>query len=258
MRAGAAKMRKQIWRLVHPQDGRLSWFNWLMISLIFLGLVLLSVETEQAVPDRVRRAASFANTIILFVFAAEYAARIWSAGVDPKWAGPRGRVRYLLQPALIADVLAFAPELFVILFTPDMASAAMFLRAFRLVRVIRLISFFPTIRRMGRAVRSVLPQLTGALGVAVTMIFLAACLLHFAEAAAQPEQFGSIPRAMWWAVITLTTVGYGDAYPVTALGKAAAGLTALAGVGIVALPTGILAGAFAQEFNRPTAPRAPE
>lgn len=248
-------LRAHIWRLIYPQSGRLSWFNWLILFLIAASLVLLSIETERTLPLDVRRFCARANLVILYIFALEYAARLWAAGEEAHWRGASGRVRYATQPALIADLVAFAPELVVIALFPQLAEQAMFLRALRLIRILRFLSLIPVLRRMKRAIASVTPQLLAGLGIALMTIFVAACALYFAESRAQPEQFGSIPRAVWWAVVTLTTVGYGDVYPVTVPGRIAAAIAAIAGVGVVALPAGIVAGAFSQEFARHDPPR---
>lgn len=86
--------------------------------------------------------------------------------------------------------------------------------------------------------------------IAFILIIISSTVLYLAEGAAQPEEFGSIPRAFWWSVATLTTVGYGDVTPVTGLGKVFAGITAILGVGLVAMPTGILAAAFSEAFQK--------
>jgi voltage-gated potassium channel len=84
----------------------------------------------------------------------------------------------------------------------------------------------------------------------MVLVILASSLMYFAEQEAQPDQFGSIPFSMWWAVATLTTVGYGDVYPVTMVGKAMAAVIAILGIGVFALPTGILGAAFVDEMHR--------
>jgi voltage-gated potassium channel len=243
-------VRSHVHRVLHPVGGRLNGFSWFVIGLIALSIVLLALETEHTLSDDVRRVSHRVNVVIVWLFAIEYAARMWVAGLEPKYRGVRGHLRYAAELTHVADLLAFAPELIVLVFFPEVLEEAMFLRALRLIRVLRLLGLIPALRRMGKAARSVGPQLGAGLGLALMTVFLAACALYFAEARAQPEAFVSIPRAVWWAVATLTTVGYGDVYPITPLGRVAAGISALAGVGVVALPAGILAGAFAREFDR--------
>jgi voltage-gated potassium channel len=118
-----------------------------------------------------------------------------------------------------------------------------------LFRLFKLARYVPAFAIVGAAVKRAWPPLVAALCVAGAQLYIAAMMLYFIEGETKPEAFGSITRAMWWAVVTLTTVGYGDVFPESALGRVAAGLVALAGVGIVAMPTGILASAFAEEFR---------
>jgi voltage-gated potassium channel len=107
----------------------------------------------------------------------------------------------------------------------------------------------PAFAIVGGAFRRAGGPLVAALCVAAAQVYVAALLLYFIEGEAKPEAFGSIMRAFWWAIVTLTTVGYGDVYPETPWGRVAAGLVAVAGIGIVAMPTGILASAFNDEFR---------
>lgn len=249
--------RAKIWELVDPEEGEMSWFNWLIVILIFLSLIMLAVETERSFSTRIHALTLSVNFLILLIFAGEFATRLWAAGVDPRWRGVRGHIDYVARPHVIMDFIAFAPELSVILFFPELAEQLMFLRGLRLFRLVRLASFFPVFRRIGRALADAAPQLGAAAMIAFGAIFISACVLYLAESKGQPEAFGSIPRALWWAVATLTTVGYGDVYPVTLFGRVAAGMAAVTGVGLVALPAGILATTFDREFSRPP-PESPD
>jgi voltage-gated potassium channel len=184
------------------------------------------------------------------MFAFEFGFRFWSEGENPKHAGLRGRLRFLAQPVTIFDLLAFLPELIVFLFLPGLHGGWLAaLRALRLFRLFKLARYVPAFAIVGAAVRRAWAPLMAALCVAAAQLYIAAMLLYCIEGNNKSEQFGSITRAMWWAIMTLTTVGYGDVYPATILGRVAAGLVALAGIGIVAMPTGILASAFAEEFR---------
>jgi voltage-gated potassium channel len=113
----------------------------------------------------------------------------------------------------------------------------------------KLARYVPAFAIVGAAVSRAWAPLMAAMCVAAAQLYIAAMMLYFIEGEQKPEAFGSIMRSLWWAIVTLTTVGYGDVYPETALGRTAAGLVALAGIGIVAMPTGILASAFAEEFR---------
>ncbi|MFN3464396.1 MAG: ion transporter [Terricaulis sp.] len=237
------------------QPGGINFFSGAIIVLVVVSLLSLALETEVLRPDTtldtgllpILRAI---NVSIVWIFAIEFALRFWSEGENPNHAGVRGRLRFLMQPVTIADILAFLPELIALQFFPD-ATGAWFpaMRALRLFRLFKLARYVPAFAIVGAAVRRAWPPLVASLCVAGAQLYVAAMMLYFIEGDTKPQAFGSIMRALWWAVVTLTTVGYGDVYPETGWGRFAAGLVALAGVGIVALPTGILASSFAEDFR---------
>jgi voltage-gated potassium channel len=237
------------------RPGGINFFSAMIILLVLVSLGSLAIETEllrddSAIDRGMLPIVQTINVIVVWFFALEFALRIWSEGENPAHAGVTGRVKFLLQPITIADLLAFAPELIAMLFFPDTTSAWFpALRALRLFRLFKLARYLPAFAIVGAAVRRAWAPLMAALCVAAAQLYIAAMMLYFIEGEEKPEAFGSIARAMWWAVVTLTTVGYGDVYPETMWGRVAAGLVAIAGVGIVAMPTGILASAFAEEFR---------
>lgn len=235
--------------------GGMNFFSGLIILLVMISLASLALETEAARADTpfpawVRSTVGWINGVVLWAFAIEFTLRFWSEGENPKHRGAVGRLRFLAQPITFADVMAFLPELIVVLFFPALHGGWLAaLRALRLFRLFKLARYVPAFAIVGAAVRRAWAPLMAALCVAAAQLYIAAMMLYFIEGDTKPQAFGSIMRAMWWAIVTLTTVGYGDVYPETALGRVAAGLVALAGIGIVALPTGILASAFAEEFR---------
>lgn len=237
------------------RPGGINFFSGTIIALVLISLLSLAIETELVRDDTGLNKTwlpfvEWINIAVVWLFALEFGLRIWSEGENPRHAGLVGRLRFLAQPVTIADVLAFAPELVAMLFFPTytgMLFPAM--RALRLFRLFKLARYLPAFAIVGAAVKRAWAPLMAALAVAAAQLYIAAMMLYFIEGQSKPEAFGSIARAMWWAVVTLTTVGYGDVYPETAWGRVAAGLVALAGVGIVALPTGILASSFAEEFR---------
>lgn len=237
------------------QPGGINFFSGTIIVLVIVSLLSLALETELLRDDTTLDVAMLPavqaiNIAVVWIFAIEFALRLWSEDENPAHKGALGRLRFLMQPVTIADILAFAPELIAILFFPGYSSALFpALRALRLFRLFKLARYVPAFAIVGAAVRRAWAPLMAALCVAAAQLYIAAMMLYFIEGDSKPQAFGSIARAMWWAVVTLTTVGYGDVYPETAWGRFAAGLVALAGVGIVALPTGILASSFAEEFR---------
>jgi voltage-gated potassium channel len=237
------------------QPGGLNFFSGTIIVLVIVSLISLALETEAMRSDTpfeawMLPATQAVNTVIVVIFAIEFALRFWSEGENPKHKGVLGRLRFLAQPITVADVLAFLPELIVLLFFPHLPRGWLAaLRALRLFRLFKLARYVPAFAIVGAAVKRAWAPLLAALAVAAAQLYIAAMMLYFIEGETKAEEFGSITRSLWWAIVTLTTVGYGDVYPETVLGRVAAGLVALAGIGIVAMPTGILASAFAEEFR---------
>ena len=237
------------------QPGGINFFSGVIIALVIGSLISLALETEALRTDTpfpawVLPVTQWINTAIVIVFAIEFALRVWSEGENPQHKGVTGRLRFLARFITIADVLAFLPELIVMLLFPHLAGGWLAaLRALRLFRLFKLARYVPAFAIVGAAVARAWAPLMAALAVAAAQLYIAAMMLYFIEGATKPDQFGSIMRSLWWAIVTLTTVGYGDVYPETVLGRIAAGLVALAGIGIVAMPTGILASAFAEEFR---------
>lgn len=235
------------------QKPGLSPLNIVIIVLIGLSAVLFAIETEPAlVVDRSVMLLQL-NVGILLIFAGEFFLRIWSSGETRKIAGLANRIRYAEPGWLVIDFLAFAPELLLLLVLFLLGDkAADWVVAFKLVRLLRLVKlahYLPGSRILLETVVSVWGELLASLGIAAVLIFMAAVVIHFAEGSTDPENFGSVPRSLWWAVVTLTTVGYGDVVPHTVLGRIAAGLVAVTGVSLVALPSGIFAGAFIERLR---------
>ncbi len=251
-------MKAKVWwdrqLIVKSWDRRgLSPVNAGIICLIALSAVLFAVETEPMLSADWSDVLAVTNIVILGLFAGEFALRLWSAGASHGVTGLRERIDYAEPVWFVIDFLAFAPELLLLLaFAVIGNPPADWVVGFRLIRLLRfakLMRYLPGVRILVETLASVWSELFASVILAAVLIFLAAILIHFAEGHADPENFGSVPRALWWSVVTLTTVGYGDVLPHTLLGRIAAGAVALLGVGIVALPSGIVAGAFIERLR---------
>lgn len=238
----------------------LSPVNRLIVVAICAAVLLAMLETEPTLTPLVKRATGALQAALTGLFLVEYAARAWIAPERPGTAGGwRGRLRYLGSPMALVDLAALAPALVGAL---GGGGETMFLRLVRLVRILRLARlgrFSNAMNTVADAVGARRYELSLSVLCAGGLLLVSSSLLYVTEAATQPEAFGSIPRSMWWSIETLTTVGYGDTYPVTALGKVFASVTAIIGIGLVAMPTGILAAAFsdALQHARRTGDKAP-
>lgn len=247
-------LRHRLYREMEPSARDrpgLSRANTAIVALVLVSFLLFALETEPSIQGPARLGLSLLNLAVLGAFAAEYLLRIWIAGENPAHKGLLGRVRYMLSPYALADLAAFLPELLWLLLPHSGDdSMLMFLRVLRLVRLLKIARFVPAFEILGAALQRAGSQLLTALAMALALVFVAAVLLYFIEGVGEGrEQFASIPRAIWWSVATLTTVGYGDIYPETVGGKIAASIIAFAGIGVVALPTGIFASAFSDELR---------
>jgi voltage-gated potassium channel len=160
----------------------------------------------------------------------------------------KGRIAYALTPIAILDLLTLTPLLFTIA-----GSEIFLLRLVRMLRILRLAKlgrYSIAMSTIWHALRSRRYELAMSICIACAMLIISSTLLFIVESGAQPDSFGSIPRAMWWSIATLTTVGYGDVFPVTVIGRILAGATAIIGIGLIAMPTGILAASFSDALAK--------
>lgn len=228
---------------------RFDWFDVSLAVLIVLNVVAVMLETVQSLEQRYHHAFNAFEALSVTVFTIEYVLRIWSCTVDPRFAHPVwGRLRYATRPLAIVDLLAILPSLLPFVWI-DLRFIRV-LRLLRLARVLKLGHYSDAVTLLGNVLRSRLPELAVMFVVLCILLVLSSGAMFYAESDAQPKTFSSIPASMWWAVITLTTIGYGDAYPVTTVGKLIGGVIAVLGIGIVALPTAIIATGFAEEVQR--------
>lgn len=229
-----------------PHRG-LSPLNRVLAALIVVAVFFAVIETEPTIIERRSGFLRAIEAVFTIVFLAEYLVRIWIAPEKPRYAGRFGRLRYMASVPALIDLLAILPGLFVFI-----GSEAFVVRLFRLLRILRLARlgrFSRAIDAITTAVNSRRYELLMSLTIAGILLLVSSTLLYLIEGTVQPDRFGSIPRAMWWSIATLTTVGYGDVFPVTPLGRILAGITAITGIGLIAMPTGILAAAFSDAIQ---------
>ncbi len=183
------------------------------------------------------------------IFTVEFVLRVWTVPEDPRFAERPfiDRLRYMLQPYMVIDLLAIAPA-YIALFMPF--ADLRILRLFRLFRLLKIARYSPAVSTLIHVLSLERRALFGTLLLLLCIMSLCAEAMYIIEGSVQPHVFGNLPSCMYWAIITLTTVGYGDTYPVTAAGRLLAGVTAILGLGIFALPVGIIASAFVTEIHR--------
>ena len=221
-------------------------FNFSLMALILLNVCCVILETVPSLQAQYGRLFSYVESASVFLFTIEYLLRVWTSSVDERFGyGWRGKVRYLFSPFALIDFLAIAPSYFSLLTSFDMRVLRA-MRLFRMIRLLKLARYSLAVLVLVSVFRKKKPELLVSLTLGLILMVFASSLMYFIEHEAQPDHFSSIPQTMWWAVSTLTTIGYGDVFPITPLGKFVGSIIAFIGVGLFALPAAILASGFAE------------
>ena len=246
------KIRRRAYEILEIGRGedRLSIFvDNAIILLISLNVVAFTLETVPEIQSQYGELLFAFEAFSVAVFTIEYAFRLWSAVEVPflqRCAPLEARLNFARRPYMVIDLLAILP-FYLSLFVPfDLR----ILRMLRLIRFLKLARYSPALHTLLRVIANERRALTGALLSMVAMLLFSATGIYFLEREAQPDKFGSIPEAAWWAIATLTTVGYGDVAPITALGKLFGSVVMVIGLGMFALPIAIISTSFAQEVGR--------
>lgn len=241
-------LHQQLFVGAHP-DGRLTLLNKLLIVTIVLAVIAAALGTEPNLPQGAHEGMLVAELVFGTIFLLEYAARVYAAAEEPgegsAWAK---RWRFMRSWIGIIDLIVVIATLAPLI--ADDAALLRFVRLFRVLAVMKFGRFNLAIKTVWAAIADRADDLIVTMAMAFVFVLAGASLMYVVEGDIQPEAFGSIPRALWWSVITLTTVGYGDAYPVTIPGKLVGGTLALSGIAFVAMPTGIIAAAFSEAMQR--------
>jgi voltage-gated potassium channel len=221
----------------------------MLIALIAINLAAVALESVPALEAKYRVAFDAVEYVSLLVFTIEYGLRLWAAiehGPHRHLNATRARLKYALSPAGIVDLVAVLP----FWLAPVLSVDFRFVLVFRVVRLFKIARYSPAVRSLLDVLYNERRALFGCLVIGLGAALVAASLMHLAEGKVQPEKFGTIPEAMWWAVVTLGTIGYGDVVPVTAVGKVIATFTIFLGLIMIALPVGIISTAFAEHIHR--------
>lgn len=245
-------LRKRIYDVIEssdPEDWKGKWFDDCMIVLIVTNVVAVVLETVESLSVAYKTFFDVFELFSVAVFSIEYVLRIWTAveSEDNRFRPPvAGRVRYSMTWLALIDAIAILPFYLEAFLSVDLR----FMRVFRLLRLLKLTRYSAALQTLGAAVHGQRRVLGAALMIIVTLLVFASSIIYLLENEAQPEAFASIPEAMWWGLATLTTVGYGDVTPISAAGKVFGAFIMVLGIGMFALPAGILATAFANELRK--------
>ena len=224
-------------------------FDTFIVVLIISNVIVFAASTVDQIDARFHLWIEIFNVVSVGIFTIEYLTRLWVCVDLPPlrhMAPWKARLRFAATPLLIIDLLAILPFYLGNLVGVDLRV----LRVLRLLRFLKIARYSPAMQSLLRVVQTELWALFGALIIMISLILLSASLLYSVERNVQPENFGSLPAAMWWSLATLTTVGYGDVVPVTPVGKILGSLFMVFGLAMYALPIGILSSGFAREIAR--------
>ncbi len=248
----AARIRRRIYEIVEMgrgEDTASKAFDTFIVTLILLNIAAFAAETVPVLEQKYRTQFFAFEIFSVAIFTIEYLARLWVAVDVPflaKLSPTRARLSMARRPALIIDLLAILPFYLSQVFAIDLRA----LRILRLLRFLKLSRYSPAMHTLIRVLSNERRALTGAGLLLMAAVLFAASGMFYLENAAQPDKFSSVPDAMWWAIATLTTVGYGDVAPVTPFGRMFGGIVMVVGLCILALPVAIISTGFAQELNR--------
>jgi voltage-gated potassium channel len=245
-------MRKRIHDLVtvSQRQGDASWyFDVFIITLIVLNVLAIVLDSIPVLHARHEQLFEAFELFSVAVFSLEYVLRVWSVVEEEKYRHPvGGRLRYMGTPMALIDLFAVLP-FYLPMLGVDLRLLRI-LRVFRLFRLFKLARYISALNMINKVFHEKREELTISLIFTLFILLITSTVMYHVEHAAQPEAFVSIPQTMWWGIATLTTVGYGDVYPITGLGKLLGGTIAIIGVGLFALPAGILASGFSDELAR--------
>ncbi len=242
-------LKNRIFGILEPGDEDSKYFDPFIMGLILLNVVAVILETVDWIHDRYALIFGAFNIFSIAVFTIEYLLRVWSCTEDPNFRDPvRGRLRFMVSPLAIIDLLAFLPFYLPLAFS-DLRLMRVF-RLFRLFRVLKLARYSESLQTFKDVLRLKREELGMMFFIIMILLVVSSSLMYQAEYKAQPDAFSSIPATMWWAVVTLATVGYGDMFPITPMGKFIGSIVVLLGIGLFALPTGVLAAGFSEVLQR--------
>ena len=224
-------------------------FDLLIMALILLSVTSIVLESFDSLAAKYRTVFRAFEFFTVVVFTVEYLARIWTADLKyPNAAHPR--LKYIFSFMALIDLMAILP-----FYLPFIAADMRYLRMvrlfrlFRLFRVFKLGRYIDALQTIVQVIRLSASRLIMSLALCAFVMLFSAIVMYTVEKPVQPEQFPNVVSSLWWAICTLTTVGYGDVYPVTGVGRFFAAFISLVGIGIIAIPTGIIAAGFSEVIS---------
>jgi len=225
-------------------------FDSFIVTLILLNVIAVVASSYQSVAASYAGLLNVFETVSVIIFTVEYGLRLWTAHFKYPQLHPFYAVlRFTVSFMALVDLAAILPFYLPMLLPIDLRFLRI-LRVTRILRVLKIQRYTESLQMIGRVLKSRARELIVTVFITSLLLLLASSVMYYLENVAQPSQFPNIVASFWWAIATLTTVGYGDVYPITVGGKIVSGLIAMLGIGLVALPTGIISSGFLDELQR--------
>ncbi len=222
--------------------------NTVIYSLILISIINLMLMSVPEFQEKYGYIFTIVRNIVMPIFIVEYILRLYASGYLDEYKGLKGKLRYAITPYAIIDLLSILPYLLI-----NMGFNSSFIRSLRLLRVFRLLrvrKYAIFIQLMKKIMNNIKEELIVLLFFAFVMLIILSFVVYDLEHEAQPEIFTNIFQTMWWSVATLTTVGYGDMFPITTVGKIITAIISIMGIGFIAIPGGMFASEFISEIKR--------
>ena len=244
--------RKRVWSLLEPAEDTDTFsriVDVFLVTLIFFNILMVILETVEDLYVVYRNFFRYFELFSVSIFIVEYIGRLWSCveNKNKNQSNVNARIKYFFSFSAIVDLIAILPSLLAFLFpTVDLR----FVRALRIFRLLKFSRYSNSINTLLIVLWDQRKSFGAAFFILFIVLIISSSGMYLVEKDVQPEKFGSIPKSMWWSIVTLTTVGYGDVFPITSLGKIFGSVIIILGIGTVALPAGILASAFTEHTKR--------
>jgi len=245
-----SSIKSKIYSLLETPNSKNSfgwYFDIFIISLILLNAIAIILESVSSIQTKYYQWFYYFELFSVIVFTTELILRLYSITFSQKFRHPiKGRIKYLFTPFAIIDILAVIP-FYLSFILPDLRFIRI-LRILRLARLLKVFRFINAVSIIDDVFRAKKDELIISFIIIAKILFISSTIMYYCEHDVQPEKFSSIPQTLWWGVMTLTTVGYGDVYPITTMGRITGGFVSLLCIGLFALPTGILASGFSEQI----------
>jgi voltage-gated potassium channel len=236
-------IKNYVYKLIREDDKNDSSpkiFDVIIIVLIILSIADVVLETFSGLPPLLSTISHYFEIITVLIFTVEYALRVWTTNE---------KLKYILSPMAIIDFLAILPFYLPFLIPFDLRVLRT-LRLIRLLRIFKLNRYISALTAVGKVIKNKSAQLISSISVVLLLMIISSILIFYVENPAQPDVFKNAFSGLWWAVATLTTVGYGDIFPITVFGKLFSAFIAILGIGLVAVPTGIISAGFVEGIDK--------